>query len=67
MKVYERIKYLRKDRGMSQEDLGRLLGVTKATVQKYENGQIRNLKSDIVKRLCEIFAVAPIRREKKET
>ena len=60
MKVYERIRYLRQDRNMSQEDLGRLLGVTKATIQKYENGQIRNLKSEIVKRLCEIFAVAPV-------
>ena len=28
MKVYERIRYLRQDRNMSQEDLGRLLGVT---------------------------------------
>lgn len=60
MKVYERIRYLRQDRGMSQEDLEKLLGVTKATIQKYENGQIRNLKSEIVKQLCEIFAVAPV-------
>lgn len=60
MKVYERIKYLRQDKNMSQEDLGKLLGVTKATIQKYENGQIRNLKANIIQQLCEIFAVAPV-------
>ena len=45
MKVYERIKYLRRDRGMSQEDLGKLLGVTKATILKYENGRSETRKA----------------------
>ena len=33
-----RLKELRKDNNMSQEELGRLLGVTKVSVSGYENG-----------------------------
>ena len=33
-----RLKRLRKDNNMSQEELGKLLGVTKVSVSGYENG-----------------------------
>ena len=33
-----RLRELRKDNNMSQEDLGKLLGVTKVSVSGYENG-----------------------------
>lgn len=33
-----RLKELRKDNNMSQEELGKLLGVTKVSVSGYENG-----------------------------
>lgn len=58
--VGETIKALRLERGMTQAELGRLLGVTKATVQKYEGGSILNLKSKTVKKLAHIFEVHPI-------
>ena len=34
----ERIKKLRLDRGMSQQDLGDMIGVTKVSICGYENG-----------------------------
>lgn len=33
-----RIKARRKDVGMTQEELGKKIGVTKATINKYETG-----------------------------
>ena len=49
--VGDRVKRFRLDRGMTQEELGEILGITKAAVQKYENGTIR--------KLCEIFDAPP--------
>lgn len=60
MKVGERIRVLRISRGLTQEELGEILGVTKGAVQKYENGQIKNFKSDTIKKLCEYFGVPPV-------
>lgn len=57
--VSNRIKYLRIYHGMTQEQLGEILGVGKATVQKYESGQIQNLKTSHIKKLCEIFNKKP--------
>lgn len=55
------IKRLRKARGLTQEELGLKLGVTKATIQKYESGNIVNLKVETMKKLCEIFNVDPVK------
>jgi transcriptional regulator with XRE-family HTH domain len=53
------IKKLRLEMGMTQEELGQLLGVKKAAVQKYESGHVQNLKHDTIKKLCEIFGKNP--------
>lgn len=57
MQSNEIIKRKRKEKGMTQTDLGKLLGVSKATVQKYESGEIVNLKSDTIKKLSEILEI----------
>ncbi|WP_050698866.1 helix-turn-helix domain-containing protein [Anaeromassilibacillus senegalensis] len=59
MEVGQRIKALRTSRGLTQEELGRLLGVKKAAVQKYENGSVENLKRATIAKLAEIFEVTP--------
>lgn len=38
--LIRRIKYLRKERGLSQQQLAEEMGVTQATISKIENGQI---------------------------
>ena len=59
MSVGLTIKKLRQEKGLTQEELGALLGVKKAAVQKYESGQVQNLKHSTIKRLCEIFGKNP--------
>ncbi len=51
------IKRLRTQAGYSQEELGHLLGVQRAAVQKWECGTVKNLKKDTIKKLAEIFSV----------
>lgn len=60
MKVGERIRDLRISKRLTQEELGSILGVTKGAIQKYENGQIRNFKSDTIKKLTNYFGVPPV-------
>lgn len=60
MTVGDRIRQLRKEKGLTQEELGELLGVKKAAVQKYESGQVQNLKQSTIQKLCEIFNRNPI-------
>lgn len=60
MSVGNTIKKLRLDKGMTQAELGALLGVKKAAVQKWESGQVQNLKHSTIRSLCEIFNVNPI-------
>lgn len=59
MKTGTLIRELRKAHNMTQEDLGNLLGVKKAAIQKYEKGEIVNLKLATIKKLCEVFQVEP--------
>lgn len=53
------IRRLRNEKGMTQEELGELLGVKKAAVQKWESGRVKNLKRDTIKKLAEFFGVSP--------
>lgn len=59
MTVGERLKKMRLAKGMTQEDLGKILGVTKGAIQKYESGQIINLKVDSIRKLSDLFQIAP--------
>ncbi len=53
------IKKLRTQHGYSQEELGSMLGVQRAAVQKWECGAVKNLKRETIKKLSEIFNVPP--------
>ena len=51
-----RLKELRKEKGLTQTDLAEQLEVTKLTIHNWENG-VYSIKSDRLKKLCEIFDV----------
>ena len=59
MTIGERLKRLRIEKGLTQEEVGNILGITKAAVQKYENGTITNFRSDTIRKLCKLFGIAP--------
>lgn len=53
------IKELRTERGMTQEEVGKIIGVQKAAVQKWENGTVKNLKRGTILKLADYFGVSP--------
>lgn len=57
MNTGAKIKKLRKEYGYSQEQLGSMLGVQRAAVQKWESGAVKNLKKETLIKLSEIFNV----------
>lgn len=59
MKVGQYIKELRLSRDMSQEELGKIIGVKRAAVQKWECGTVQNLKRTTIQKLAEYFGVSP--------
>lgn len=60
MNVGEYIKMLRTQKGLTQEELGELVGVKRAAVNKWESGMVQNLKRTTIKKLSEIFQVSPV-------
>ena len=56
MKLFEKISYLRKNRGMSQEQLAYELDVSRQAVHKWENG-ITTPEFEKIKRISEIFNI----------
>ncbi len=55
----ERIKRLRIAAGMTQGELGALLGIKNSAVLKYECGMVENMKRTTIKKMADIFNVSP--------
>lgn len=60
MTTGEKIKYLRKQKGLTQEELGQIVGVQKAAINKYETGVVINIKRDIIAALAKALDVSPV-------
>lgn len=54
-----KIKYLRLLANMSQEELGRRVGVQRAAINKYENGSVTNIPISTIENMAKIFDVSP--------
>lgn len=55
----ERLKQLRKEHKMTQEQLGEIIGVQKAAIQKYEKGTVQNIKRASLLKLAETLHTTP--------
>ena len=55
----ERIKYLRSLTDMSQEELGRRVGVQRAAINKYEKGTVENIPIKTIEKIAMVFDVSP--------
>ena len=59
MDIGMKIKQVRMDKGMTQEELGEILGVQKSAVAKYENGRVVNIKRSTLKKIAEVLNISP--------
>ena len=59
MEMNERIRALRKERDMTLEEVGALVGVGKSTVRKWESGDIANMRRDKIAKLAKALGVTP--------
>jgi transcriptional regulator with XRE-family HTH domain len=55
----EKIKYLRQLTNMSQEELGRRVGVQRAAINKYEKGSVTNIPLTTIEKIARVFDVTP--------
>lgn len=59
MTLPERIKERRQALGLTLLDVATALGVKEATAQRYESGEIKNIKHDTVFQLAKLFRCSP--------
>lgn len=71
MKFKDRMKKRRKDLGLTLEDVAKIVGVTRQTIQKYESGVVTNIPSDKIELIATALKTTPAylmgwEEEKKE-
>lgn len=55
----EKIKEFRQNRGLTLLEVAEYLGVKEATVQRYESGNIKNIKHETICKLADLFVCDP--------
>ncbi|MDD2235473.1 MAG: LexA family transcriptional regulator [Desulfitobacteriaceae bacterium] len=60
MELGEKLKARRKELGLTLEQVGNFVGVSKSTVRKWETGFIENMKRDKIALLAKILRVSPL-------
>ena len=55
--MYERIRNLREDRDLKQEDIAKLLNCTQACYSNYENGK-REVPPSVLEKLADFYGVS---------
>lgn len=59
MDFADKIKTLRKQQGLTLEEVGKIVGVGKSTVRKWESGEIANMRRDKIALLAKALNVTP--------
>lgn len=59
MAIKDRIKNLRQEKQMTLEEVSKVVGVSRQTIQKYENGIISNIPSDKIELLARALDTTP--------
>ena len=55
----DRIKQARIEKGITQDELGRLCETSKQNIYKYETGKITNIPSDMIEKMGNALDVSP--------
>ena len=68
MEIGELIKKARIESGLTQEELGKIVGVQKSAIAKYENGRVVNIKRTTLLKLAETLNLrgSDLIRDEKE-
>lgn len=59
MDLGDKIREARLAKGMTQEELGDLLGLQKSAIAKYENGRVVNIKRSTLKKISDVLGLRP--------
>ncbi len=59
VQIYERIKYLRKKYDLSAETIAESIGVSRATVYRYETKEVENMPITILEPLSKVLHCSP--------
>ena len=59
MEFRDILRTRRKDLGLTLDEVGRAVGVSGATVSRWENGDIENIRRDKIAKLAEVLEVTP--------
>lgn len=57
--IGSRIKQVREEKGLTQEELANVLGLNKSTIQRYETAKIEKIKLPIVEAIAQLLDVNP--------
>ena len=53
MEIGQKIKQARMAKGLTQEELGNMVGLQKSAIAKYENGRVVNIKRSTLQKLAQ--------------
>lgn len=59
LEIGNKIREARLAKGMTQEELGDMLGVQKSAIAKYESGRVVNIKRSTLKKISDILGLRP--------
>ena len=59
LEIGNRIKQVRQEKGLSLRELGEIIGISGATIQRYENGLINRLKLPVIESIANALGVNP--------
>lgn len=59
MEIGQKIKKARLERGLTQQELGDIIGVQKSAIAKYESGRVVNIKRSTLQKIAKALNIRP--------
>ena len=59
MEIGQKIKDARLAKGLTQQELGDIVGVQKSAIAKYENGRVVNIKRSTLQKIASALEIRP--------
>lgn len=59
MEIGQKIKKARLERGLTQQELGDIVGVQKSAIAKYECGRVVNIKRSTLQKIAKALEIRP--------